>query len=353
MRKELHPLMRRMTVVMRNGASFNVQTVMRTSAPYALQVDTTMHPAWTDCGRGYSCVYLAEEVVGEGTSCGGPRYALKRIACGGREQLAEANKEIDVMQSLEHPNILVLKGHAVVAAKAGPATEIVYMLFDVYDGNMWDIVQKRMEAGRPLRQEEVMHIFGGLCRALQAMHGRYSHRDVKPHNIMLRRKRGDWDDVSDADVVLMDFGSVQAAEQRVDSRRDALKVQEDAERYTTAPYRAPELWEVPSNSVIDCKVDVWAAGCVLYYLLVGETPFERIANEAGGSLMLAVLNGSYSWPTRRGNEVPEKFKNIVDACLQPHASNRPSIDSVLFMLEGAIQPPQHATTTSTPNLIDL
>lgn len=83
---------------------------------------------------GYSCVYLAEEVVGEGTSYGGPRYALKRIACGGREQLAEAKKEIDVMQSLEHANILVLKGHAVVAAKAGsgPATDIVYMLFDLY-----------------------------------------------------------------------------------------------------------------------------------------------------------------------------------------------------------------------------
>mmetsp|Transcript_6153 Transcript_6153/g.12056 ORF Transcript_6153/g.12056 Transcript_6153/m.12056 type:complete len:87 (+) Transcript_6153:323-583(+) len=54
MRKELHPLMRRMTVVMRNGASFNVQTVMRTSAPYALQVDTTMHPAWTGETEGIS-----------------------------------------------------------------------------------------------------------------------------------------------------------------------------------------------------------------------------------------------------------------------------------------------------------
>lgn len=46
--------MRRMTVVMRNGASFNVQTVMRTSTPYALQVDTTMHPAWTGETEGIS-----------------------------------------------------------------------------------------------------------------------------------------------------------------------------------------------------------------------------------------------------------------------------------------------------------
>ena len=46
--------MRRMTVVMRNGASFNVQTVMRTSSPYALQVDTTMHPAWTGVTEGIS-----------------------------------------------------------------------------------------------------------------------------------------------------------------------------------------------------------------------------------------------------------------------------------------------------------
>lgn len=60
------------------------------------------------------------------------------------------------------------------------------------------------------------------------------------------------------------------------------------QRHSTAPYRPPELWDVPSSCTIDSKVDVWALGCVLYYMMVGESPFEKAANESGGSLLLAV-----------------------------------------------------------------
>jgi large subunit ribosomal protein L31 len=55
MRKELHPLLKTMRVVMRNGASFNVQTVMnRHGIPYFLQTDTSTHPAWTGEREGVS-----------------------------------------------------------------------------------------------------------------------------------------------------------------------------------------------------------------------------------------------------------------------------------------------------------
>lgn len=124
-------------------------------------------------------------------------------------------------------------------------------------------------------------------------------------------------------AVLMDFGSAAPAVVQIKSRSDALLLQESAEvyfmfvthvftschslmlvripcrhalfyqsmlqRYCTAPYRAPELWDVPSECCIDAGVDIWSLGCVLYYLIVGETPFERTANVAGGSLMLAVV----------------------------------------------------------------
>lgn len=250
---------------------------------------------------GYSCVFVGEPVEGfqpggvRGSSSTSQRYAIKRIACGGRDQMDEAMKEIDVMKRLEHPNILAIRGHAVVPCRGpGPASEHVYMLFDMYDGNVWDVVQSRVQVGRPLRSEEIRSICRQLCLALKEMHAHnLCHRDVKPHNIMLkdvcRYPYGKWSDVSEAPAVLMDFGSVTPGVVVISDRRSALQTQENAERYTTAPYRAPELWDVPSSCTIDTKVDVWAVGCVLYYCIVGETPFERSSNEAGGSLMLSIL----------------------------------------------------------------
>lgn len=246
---------------------------------------------------GYSCVFVGEELERQqGATTTGHKYAIKRIACGGRDQLSEAMKEIDVMKRVRHPNILPIRGHAVVPVGpgGGPASEHVYMLLDMYDGNVWDVVQSRVQVGRPLASKEIYSIFRQLCLGLKAMHEEnMCHRDVKPHNIMLKDvcsyPYGRWSDVSQSPAVLMDFGSVTPSIVVISDRKDALQTQEDAERYTTAPYRAPELWDVPSSCVIDSKVDVWAAGCVLYYSIVGETPFERSSNEAGGSLMLSIL----------------------------------------------------------------
>ena len=54
MRKGIHPLMRTVTIVMRNGASFNIQAILNRSTPYMLQTDTTMHPTWTGERAGMS-----------------------------------------------------------------------------------------------------------------------------------------------------------------------------------------------------------------------------------------------------------------------------------------------------------
>ena len=304
---------------------------------------------------GYSTVFLGEEVLvgapgaSYGTGYAGSahersiaprRYAVKRIACGGREQLSEAKKEIDVMERLGGvgaANVLPLIGYTRTRCDRPGDLEYVYMLFDLYDGNLWDVVESRIRVGRYLGEDELGGVFRQLCLALDAMHAAgMAHRDVKPHNVLLKDvdsyPYGKWSKVSAAPAMLMDFGSVTEERVVITDRLGALQTQENAERHTTAPYRAPELWDVGSSCVIDGKVDVWAAGCVLYYMMVGETPFERISNQAGGSLMLSVLNGSYTWPENL--EVSSKYAEIVRACLAVDPATRPTIGGVMAMIDG-------------------
>ena len=304
---------------------------------------------------GYSTVFLGEEVVvgapdaRYGTGYAGSahqgaitprRYAVKRIACGGTEQLSEAKKEIDVMERLGGvgaASVLPLIGYARTRGERPGDLEYVYMLFDVYDDNLWDVVQSRIRVARYLSEDELAGVFRQLCLALDAMHAAgLAHRDVKPHNLLLKDvdsyPYGKWSKVSASPAVLMDFGSVTEERVVITDRLGALQTQENAERHTTAPYRAPELWDVGSSCVIDGKVDVWAAGCVLYYMMVGETPFERISNQAGGSLMLSVLNGSYTWPENL--EVSRKYAEIVRVCLTVDPAARPTIREVMAMIDG-------------------
>lgn len=92
------------------------------------------------------------------------------------------------------------------------------------------------------------------------------HRDVKPHNVLLRHKSPNslpLSHHSQYEAVLMDFGSCQLGRVNIDSRLQAMAVQEEAEQLCTAAYRAPELFDVSSDCIVDEAVDVWSIGCLL------------------------------------------------------------------------------------------
>ena len=149
---------------------------------------------------------------------------------------------------------------------------ILISLFSIsQNGNVWGYVQDRLKQGSPIPTAEAVHIFRQVCAALHAMHtlstGPIAHRDVKPHNILLapqipaewprpRKIPQDMDtDTDGAHLVascstrtavgsngrqppsghpasiaaLMDFGSAAAGVVRVESRSEALTLQEHAE----------------------------------------------------------------------------------------------------------------------------
>ena len=116
----------------------------------------------------------------------------------------------------------------------------------------------------------------------------YAHRDIKPGNIMI--------DDDGRTPILMDLGSLAPSPTPITSRSLAIAVQDTAAEHSTMPYRAPELFDVKTGSVIDTKVDIWSLGCTMYACLVGKSPFEARSDETGGSLSICVLGGDWRWP---------------------------------------------------------
>lgn len=160
----------------------------------------------------------------------------------------------------------------------------------------------------------------GCAEGLQAIHkAGYRHGDFKPSNILL---------VNPLHAVITDFGSVSDINIIITNRTMALKVQEDAAIYTTAPFRSPELFNTPSQCVVDGKADVWSLGCTIYNCMFGHSPFE---SKVEGLSVLAVMSGSYQIP-RESSQFPKEYFELIARCLTVDLFERITIDEAVNLL---------------------
>jgi serine/threonine kinase 16 len=150
-----------------------------------------------------------------------------------------------------------------------------------------------------------------------------------------------------ATPILMDLGSIAPSPTPITSRSLALQVQDTAAEHSTMPYRAPELFDVKTDSIVDTKVDIWSLGCTLYACLVGKSPFEARSDETGGSLSICVLGGDWRFPDegpQRGKQkapvpapgdeaISDAVKDVVRRCLTLEPSERPDVDELIAVVE--------------------
>jgi serine/threonine protein kinase len=157
-----------------------------------------------------------------------------------------------VMASLRHPNIVA------VLDLDEPARRIVMEL--AAGGTLRDVLRER--GPRTLRRAVERH--GQILNALAAAHRRgIVHCDVKPGNLMFRRDA----DLSGVEVMLGDFGVAHLP----DATGATASVARRAEAVGTLAYMAPEQRR---GEIVDAS-DVFAAGVVLYEMIVGRTPWSR------------------------------------------------------------------------------
>ena len=123
----------------------------------------------------------------------------------------------------------------------------------------------------PMPPARVVYLLRQVCHSLSEAHDRgLIHRDIKPANIFMCRLGPD-----DDFVKVLDFGLVKHFG---DQAPGTMPTIEELTAGTPA-FMAPEI--ALNDARIDGRADIYALGCVAYYLLTGETGVPRRVRHRG------------------------------------------------------------------------
>lgn len=263
-------------------------------------------------------------------------YALKKMICQTDEQLDEAKKEIETMEKVKHVNVLPLLEFAYTINKRNQK-EVLLVLPLCQSGSVQTVIDKG--PGHPhcafTDGLDVLKIIRQVVEGLSAIHAcGLRHADLKPANILLSESY---------QAVITDFGSVSPAPVTVSNRAEALEIQEKAASFTTASYRAPELFNTPSECVIGCETDVWSLGCLIYCMFYSRSPFESTTE---GLSTLAVISAHYTIPD--SNLWPEEYLALIAGCLTADPQKRSSLSAIQTSLLSIPCPPLNLRPPSPP-----
>jgi serine/threonine-protein kinase len=157
--------------------------------------------------------------------------------------------------------------------------------------------------------ERVAHLLIQICNSLHEAHeANLVHRDVKPGNIFTCRYGIDLDFVK-----VLDFGLVM-------DRRPTPEELEDEKRFVGTPsVMAPEMMR--HAAPVDARADIYALGCVAYWLLAGKRVFEA---QTRNDMLVMHAHQRPLPPSRRGSvEVPPGLEALVLECLEKNPNRRP------------------------------
>ena len=159
----------------------------------------------------------------------------------------------------------------------------------------------------PLPPERVVWVLRQACRSLGEAHeAGLLHRDIKPHNLFLCRLGLDFDVVK-----VLDFGLVKSL------RTEDPNLTGKGMVAGTPAYMPPERI---LGAVADERSDLYALGCVAYWLLTGRTVFT---GEQTSMLIDHVRTPPQAPSKAAGIAIPDRLEQIVLACLEKAPENRP------------------------------
>ncbi|NTV64294.1 MAG: serine/threonine protein kinase, partial [Oscillochloris sp.] len=187
------------------------------------------------------------------------------------ELLERFGREARAVAALHHPNIVQVHDFDVQGSTAFMAMEFIS------GPTLKSAIQSLHRRGKLLPLPVVGQIIGQLADALGYAHEqRLIHRDVKPANVLIRRRGPADAPLSDTDlddllvglgptsVVLTDFGVARIIKDSVEHTAAGTILGSPA-------YMSPEQGR---GERVDARSDIYSLGIVLYELLIGQVPFD-------------------------------------------------------------------------------
>ncbi|MEW6433146.1 MAG: serine/threonine-protein kinase [Myxococcota bacterium] len=244
------------------------------------------------------------------------RAAIKLMQPGrfSPTQLARFEREVQATASLGHPNTIAIYDFG----RADDGT--FYYVMELLDGSdLHDVVRKTGVMGSARAAFVLRQVLGSVA---EAHANGMVHRDIKPSNIFLSQRSGLYDFAK-----LLDFGLVKSASPALSG--DAHLTATNALLGTPA-FMAPELFESPENA--SPKSDLYALGCVIYWMLTGRPIFEAFITDelAEAHKKLAVKPPS----AVSGLPVDPALEALAMQCLAKKPEERPaSAEAMLAALD--------------------
>jgi serine/threonine-protein kinase len=210
-------------------------------------------------------------------------------------------REAQVIALLRSPHTIDLYDYGVTEDGT------LYYVMQLLDGSDLDTLVNRFG---PVSAERAVYLLRQVCDSLAEAHQEgLVHRDVKPANIFV----GHHGRAADF-VTVLDFGLVKTLESEPG---DAMLTGHHSLTGTPA-YMAPEQ---ALGEPVDARSDVYAIGCLAYFLLTGNDVFEgRTAMEV---VSRHVRDAPVPPSARSEQAIPQPLDELVLACLDKDPDQRP------------------------------
>ena len=202
-------------------------------------------------------------------------------------------QEIKTTANLQHPHILGL-------IDSGETEHQLWYVMPFVQG---ESLRDRINREKQLPVDDAVRLVREVASALDYAHRQgVIHRDIKPENILLH----------DGRALVADFGIALAA-----SKAGGTRMTETGMSLGTPQYMSPE--QAMGEREITARSDVYALGCVLYELLIGEPPFTGPTPQA---IVAKVLTGEPAPLRPERKTVPPHVEAAVLQALEKLPADR-------------------------------